>query len=261
MKKEAAAQIAKQTLALHRSLEEWALDDEDLPPYLTKPLEELQTLIRNIERRRIQRASAAMLSEDSPINVDVPKANKRELAIDVLKLLGRPASPKIVSYCAAALYGIELAASQFASMRKGDERAYRRGRRSKTFLVPALSATDLAARPRLIAISDWTLSNRVIGTLSERVNALLLMRSCIELQASKNVDLSIVIRSIASNFNLYVGSRHTLADVLEYIEHEVERIGEKDSEQRIEAARRLDKLPEPMRLFGAMISLETGIDD
>src|SRR3954451_2965587 len=52
----------------------------------------------------------------------------------------------MVSRTAALLYGTEIAPSQFASIRKGDERAYMRGRRLRIILVPALSAIDLTAR-------------------------------------------------------------------------------------------------------------------
>jgi len=229
---------------------------EEFPDYLDSLLREMRETIEAVERRRDQLKAL----RNAPTREVIPKTRervqKREVLIETLELLRRPASPAIVSRTASVAFGVDIAPSQFASMRKGDERAYMRGRRRRIILVPALSATDLTARARTITLSDWPLGKRMIGNLSERVDALHVILRLIDLAITEpERNWLNVLEPLAKDFRFQVKSVKDLPNLCNMVKGELEKIEAKDIEERSIAAGRASKLPESRRLFGALTAI------
>jgi hypothetical protein len=157
------------------------------------------------------------------------------------------------------LFRIEISPSQFASMRKSDERAYMRGRRRRVMLTPALSAVDLAPRPRTITLSDWPLERRVIGQVSERADGLrTIIRIVGLMKKEENPAWIDVLRPLTQDYRYSDGTSAVDLDcVLNAARNDLGKIEFQDMEERREAAARAAKLPESRRLFGAMTAINT----
>jgi hypothetical protein len=183
-------------------------------------------------------------------------AQKRELVILALDKLGKPATPRLISQVIKRLWEVDVQATQFASIRKGDERAWQRGRRARPFIVPALNAFDLSARPRTYAMSTWPAERRVMGTLSDRVDALhLFLRASEHVEGPEAKVWRDVAKVIAADFQL--------ADLSKGIELATKNaksaltsIEAKDVKERREASDRLARLSEQWQLFGRPLSYE-----
>jgi hypothetical protein len=256
MSKKLAARLAETVHALRRDL---AVADqpEKFPEYLDPLLREVRETIEAIERRRDQLRSKRAESEPKTLPETGKGIQKREALIDTLGLLRRPAAPATVSKAAAVAFDVDIAPSQFASMRKGDERAYMRGRRRRVILVPALSASDLTARARTITLSDWPLEKRIIGNLSERVDAFHVMRRLVDLaKAEPERKWLSVLQPLANDFRFQVKSADELPALWDKVDGELKKIEAKDIEDRSAAASRAAKLPESRRLFGAFIGID-----
>jgi hypothetical protein len=256
MSKKLAAKLAETVHALRRDL---AVADqpEKFPEYLNALLREMRETIEAIERRRDQLRSKRAEPEPKTLSGSGEGVQKREVLIDTLELLRRPAAPATVSKAAAVAFDVDIAPSQFASMRKGDERAYMRGRRRRVILVPALSASDLTARARTITLSDWTLEKRIIGNLSERVDAFHVMLRLVDLaKAEPERKWLSVLQPLASDFRFHVKSGDDLPALWDKVDGELKKIEAKDIEDRSAAASRAAKLPESRRLFGAFIGID-----
>ena len=146
------------------------------PKKLDQSIEAADEIVRKLKALRDTAASfsAAHREEETahPAAPATVNLQKREYVVLALEELGLPASPAIISAIIKQRWGADVQATQFASIRKGDERAWSRGRRARPLIVPALSANNLAPRQRLCALSVWPAEQRVVGTLSERVDGL-----------------------------------------------------------------------------------------
>jgi uncharacterized membrane protein len=255
MSEKLAAKLAETVQALRRDLGV-ADRPEEFPDYLDPLLREMRETIEAIERRRDQLRGKLKPAAPKVVRETAEAVQKREVLIETLELLGRPAAPTTVSKASAVAFSVEVAPSQFASVRKGDERAYMRGRRRRVILVPALSATDLTARARTVTLSDWPLGKRIIGNLSERVNALHVMLRLIDLaKAEPERKWLSVLQPLASDFRFQVGSSDDLASLWAQVNEELGKIEAKDLQERGAAASWASKLPESRRLFGAFIGI------
>lgn len=97
----------------------------------------------------------------------------RELALDALEDLGVPAAPSLIADLTAALTGTRPSPSRFASLKRDDEHAARRNISARpAWIVPAISATQLTAIPRLLTSSAWGVERRIIGSRSMRTDHL-----------------------------------------------------------------------------------------
>lgn len=126
-----------------------------------------------------QRLSDALrFSELEAREIATPRARKpgkplRELALDALDDLGVPAPPALIVDLIAALTGDRPSPSRFASLRRDEENAARRNLTARpAWIVPALSAAELSAIPRLLTSSTWNLERRIIGSRSMRTDNL-----------------------------------------------------------------------------------------
>jgi hypothetical protein len=185
----------------------------------------------------------------------------REQVLDILEELGVPASPRVISEISVACYGRPLPASRFASLRRDEERAFRKDSLSRpAWVVPAITAQGLTAIPRIVASSAWPAERRLIGARTLRANhlrillALLLMHERAQRTgtAPATAHLESMILSFAQTVPGAVGpgERPDRARLAEAARAELAHIEKTDLEERQEAARRLERLPEPHRLWG-----------
>ena len=126
-----------------------------------------------------QRLSDALrFSELEAREIATPRARKpgkplRELALDALDDLGVPSAPALIADLTAALTGTRPSPSRFASLRRDEENAARRNLAARpAWIVPAISAAELTAIPRLLTSSTWSLERRIIGSRSMRTDSL-----------------------------------------------------------------------------------------
>lgn len=126
-----------------------------------------------------QRLSDALrFSELEAREIATPRARKpgkplRELALDALDDLGVPAAPALIADLTAALTGERPSPSRFASLKRDEENAARRNLAARpAWIVPAISAAQLTAIPRILTSSTWELERRIIGSRSIRTDNL-----------------------------------------------------------------------------------------
>jgi hypothetical protein len=153
---------------------------------LTKALSARDTAGRERAQAKIteltaeyQRLSDALrFSELEARDIATPHLRKpgkplRELALDALDDLGVPAAPALVADLTAALTGNRPSPSRFASLRRDEENAARRNLAARpAWILPAISAVELTAIPRLLTSSTWALERRIIGSRSMRTDNL-----------------------------------------------------------------------------------------
>lgn len=97
----------------------------------------------------------------------------REQVLDVLEEIGVPTSPRLLSEFAVARFLVPIPPERLASLRRDEERAFRKDPLSRpAWVVPALNATSLSAIPRLLSSSSWEVARRVIAARTLRVNHL-----------------------------------------------------------------------------------------
>lgn len=198
-------------------------------------------------------------SKDPP-----PKLQRREYIILTLEALDVPVMPTMVSSFARKRWGIDIPTTTFSSTRKGDERAWDRGRRTRVILVPALNALDLSARTRTVALSSWPLEKRVIGGYTERANALrLFLRAHEWLQVASREDTVSrtedehaawlwIITALGRDFKLPLQKPD---QAVEEARAKLAQIDVDDLAERKAAADRAAKLAERWQLFGRPHSL------
>ncbi|MGK7755149.1 hypothetical protein [Roseovarius sp. C03] len=121
-----------------------------------------------------QRQSAAPRSRK-------PAKPLRELALDALDDIGASAPPALIADFTAALTGTRPSPSRFASLKRDEENAARRNIDARpAWIVPAISAANLTAIPRLLTSSSWPLERRIIGSRSMRADNLRIAMSLSE---------------------------------------------------------------------------------
>lgn len=147
-------------------------------------------LVLEAERRGIRALDTAVdivIQKGDPIQYIELKAtaarrSMRQYVLDVLHLGGVPMAPREVSEMAAAWLSVDLATARFASLRRDEQRAWDANPHVRPeFVVPAISARDFTALPRLVATSVWPLTERLIGTRTLRRNHLKVLLALIAL--------------------------------------------------------------------------------
>lgn len=204
--------------------------------------------------RAAARAPIAAASGGDGTKDAIGTLQKREYVVLALEEIGRPASPAFISNMIKKFWNADVPATQFASIRKGDERAWMRGRRTRPLIVPALNAFDLSARPRTCAVSTWPAERRVMGSLSDRADALRILLHAAN--QKKNSDTwQYAVKAIASDFSLG-GPDRDVKQSVESAKAALVAISEQDDRDRKTAAERLGRLSERWQLFGRPLSYD-----
>jgi hypothetical protein len=231
------------------------------PEKLDQSIEAADEIVRKLKALRATAASfAAEQREEETGHHFAPDVTanlqKREFVVLALEELGLPASPAIVSTFIKQRWGADVHATQFASIRKGDERAWSRGRRARPLIVPALSAHNLAPRQRACALSVWPADLRIIGGLSERADGLQLLLTAASRMKKKPEDAWYTLfHRLAADFH-FTRAGTDVDGVKKSAEIELKAIAGRDAEERKAAAERLLRLPESIQLFGRPLGFD-----
>lgn len=185
----------------------------------------------------------------------------RDCILDVLDLVGVPTMPRLLSALCTTIYEREAPPTRFGSLRRDDERAYRRAAHSRpAWIAPALDATTLAPMPRWIVNSSWAPERRVIGAHSLRANQLRSAFAILEttkpeaLSAAEQDQVREVLKLVP--VRVLMGARVlTPAEMpMEHaramVAHELSRVEHDDEEERRDAAARLAALPADQQIWG-----------
>lgn len=174
------------TLSLADQLARNAKRQQDAYADLTKALgtgdaaarDRAQVRIGELTAEYLRLTDALRFSELEAREIATPRPRKpgkplRELALDALDDLGVPAAPALIADLTAALTGDRPSPSRFASLKRDEENAARRNLAARpAWIVPAISAAQLSAIPRLLTSSAWSLERRIIGSRSMRTDNL-----------------------------------------------------------------------------------------
>jgi len=193
----------------------------------------------------------------------------REQTLDILDEIGVPLSPSAIAEFARATTGIALQASRFASLRRDEERASRRDPFAKpAWIVPALSTTTLAAIPRLLTSSAWSLERRLVGARTLRLNhlrALLAYLKRYELLLSTDPARASLLRNLIWRHARAVpgatkpGEIPELDRIRRAIESELSIIESGDEVDRRRAAAQFDRLAPAFQLWGRPALLDGSV--
>lgn len=185
----------------------------------------------------------------------------REVVLDITDELGVAVSPRIVSDYAAATIGMNIPATRFGSLRRDEERAYRRDPHARpAWVVPAISVAGLTAIPRLIASSAWEPERRLIGARTLRINHLKLLLALINKSVDADDRVKRTVAAMIGRFATWLpaGTKLDLEDVAAKVKTELKSIEPQDNEQRRTAARELRRLADVFQLWGRPGMLEGG---
>jgi hypothetical protein len=195
----------------------------------------------------------------------------REQVLDILDELGVPNSPRVVSEYALTCLGIDLPVVRFASLRRDEERSFRKDPLSKpAWVVPALNMTGFSPIPRLVASSVWPIERRLIGPRTLRVNHLVTLLALLRRADSitDGEDAVQGIKSLILRFARSVPGAWAVTGEPDFdrirvaTEAELNAIGPDDEPERKQAAEKLAKLPEDRQVWGLppMVKRETQIN-
>jgi hypothetical protein len=185
----------------------------------------------------------------------------REVVLDITDELGVAVSPRVVSDYAVATLGMSIPPTRFGSLRRDEERAYKRDPHSRpAWVVPAINAAGLTAIPRLIASSAWEPERRLIAARTLRVNHLKVLLALINKAADADDRVKKALSTMIGRFATWLptGTKLDLEDVATKTKAELASIEPQDDERRGAAARELMKLPALFQLWGRPGMLEGG---
>lgn len=97
----------------------------------------------------------------------------REQVHQALTLLGAPSAPRLIIAVHEAFQAGEMVPARLTSLRRDEERSFRAAPHSRPYyLCSALTADLLAPARGLLAVSTWSMADRIVGPLSPRVDFL-----------------------------------------------------------------------------------------
>lgn len=243
---EALAEVAKLQDQVSRAVETGA----------SVEVERLMALLAAAERRRNRLVRSQLPKDDGPTYATEPPL--REQVIRALALLGRPASLTLITDVARARWGEYLPPARMASLRRDEARSYKSapGQRP-VYVAPALSSDRFAPARGVLALSSWSLAERILAPASPRVDLLvILIRLIDEMPAAKDAGagdaLSRVIWRLARTVPDAVGENFDLGQVAGAARTELEVLGPDDRAERDDAADRArQQLDELDQIFGS----------
>lgn len=264
--REALAQLAQKQQALQAEFAQLLQG----PQATSAAIERTQREINRLAARQTQLVAELRLTQfEAPDRYGahgglVGQRPMRELVLDILDELGVPSPPRVISDFAMATHGYALPAERFASLRRDEERAYRKAPAARpAWVVPAINALGLTAIARIVAHSAWEPGRRIIGSRTLRTNhlrtLLALLRSAARVEGRPSPQLAALIARYAESVPgaLTLGKPADYARIRESAEAELACIEPSDLEERRAAARRLGELPEPYQLWGCPALIET----
>ncbi|MET8539246.1 hypothetical protein ABZW03_01120 [Kitasatospora sp. NPDC004799] len=119
-------------------------------------------------------ASPPAQTEQRPVSRAIPGVIPvREQVYRSLTVLGAPASPKLISSVYEAFFSEPLVATKLASLRRDEERSFTvQGYSRPYYICAAINHDRLTAARGLLAVSVWSLEQRLITPLSSRADFL-----------------------------------------------------------------------------------------
>ena len=96
----------------------------------------------------------------------------REVILDALTFLGRPASVMLISDLVRARDGLSFPSSRLASLRRDEERSFDSSSSRAAYVVPAMTYDRFAPVRGVLASSAFPLAHRLIAPASGRVDFL-----------------------------------------------------------------------------------------
>lgn len=267
-------------LSLSDQLQRNATRQQDAYADLTKALAAGDTTKRERAQAKIAELAAeyARLSESLRFSeleareIATPRARKagkplRELALDALDDLAVPSAPALIADLTEAITGSRPSPSRFASLRRDEENAARRNLAGRpAWIVPAISAAQLTAIPRLLTSSIWSLERRIIGSRSMRTDNLRIainlsqrLAHLREVGASEAKNVQHLLFSFARSIPgaSETGQPIDTKRVIEAAEAELSVIEAADRAERQAAAARLASSGALLKLWGRPVLLDT----
>jgi hypothetical protein len=206
----------------------------------------------------------------SVINHSLPstltgKRPMREQALDILEEIGVPSAPRTVSEIAAC-FGLSLPASRFSSLRRDEQRAFKKDPFSRpAWVVPAINVVGLTAIPRLICSSSWEDERRVIGSRTLHVNhlkTLLTLLAAAERVPRLGEANAERVYTLVTRYATSVPGAIKFGEELDYgrieaaVRSELERVEPSDEKERRDAAEKMAKTSDFYRLWGRPAVIE-----
>jgi hypothetical protein len=255
-----------------RSQEAYAALSKALAAGDTARREKAQAKIAELAAEYQRLSEALRFSELQAREIATPRGRKpgkplRELALDALDDLGVPAAPALIADLTAALTGVRPSPSRFASLRRDEEHAARRNIAARpAWVVPAISAQQLTAIPRLLSSSSWELECRIIGARSIRTDnlriAISLSGRLANLRDAGAHEAKLVERLLFPFARsvpgaVVHGQPIDTARTIEAARVELAPIEAADMEERREAAAKLASAGPQVRLWGRPVLIDT----
>ncbi len=279
---EAYIGIMSRPLSIADQLARNAKRQQDAYAALTKALatsdpagrERAQAKIAELTADYQRLSDALRFSELEAREIATPRARKpgkplRELALDALDDLGAPASPALIADFTDALTGTRPSPSRFASLRRDEENAARRNPAARpAWVVPAISAQQLTAIPRLLTSSTWDLERRIIGSRSIRADSLRIAISLTarlahlrEAGASEAKNIERLLFPFARSIPGAIEHAQPMAPdrIIEAARGELSLIEDADLDERRAAAAKLSSGSQHVKLWGRPVLLDTTV--
>jgi hypothetical protein len=280
MKRDPKSQVRRQLALLAKKQRETAEKFQSLLSEENANHSDIEGLAR--EQNRLANRQVQLMTTWKVLHLEAPdqfgayevvaaQRPLREQVLDVLEAIGVPTSPRLLSQFAAIRYGLALPIARFASLRRDEERGYQKDPTSRpAWVVPAINALGLMAMPRIVASSAWRAESRLIGPRTLRVNHL----RCLLSLLSASEDLSKIDEHRFEQLVTFVfryshsvigtpalGNAPNADRVRETAQAELARIEPADLEERLAAAKKLQRLPGAMQFWGqpSVISDAAGI--
>lgn len=193
-----------------------------------------------------------------------PLKSAREQVLSALQEVGLPMLSRDVQHYLRARYGVGIDATRFGSLRKAEMEAFDRGSQRSVWLGYGLTESGEAVK-RLLARSDFTLQERVVGPFSgRRLFFATTARFCeIALHEWDRIeDFEAFSIFVADHARDLPGLKHfqkgqfPFAEWLEKAYEALAGIAERDLLDRRHIAMRLTMLADKDRLFGTEFSAE-----
>jgi hypothetical protein len=123
--------------------------------------------LANLEADAVRPPAALAPSQRGPL---LPL---REQVHHVLTLLTVPAAPRLIISVHEAFFSGEMIPARLTSLRRDEQRSYESAPNARPYYLCAALTADLLAPARgLLAVSTWTMADRIVGPLSPRVHYL-----------------------------------------------------------------------------------------